>query len=113
MRPDRLWRRYDRLLGSNSASDLKDELHFHLEAKVDDLVAQGWELEAAIAWPRGWYSHGPGSHAFYVDAAFRNCSNGSADVCRCRSSPVIRDAGRSVSFGASGNARRPNGRVAL
>jgi putative ABC transport system permease protein len=47
MRPNRLWRRYDRLLGADPASDVKDELHFHLEAKIDDLIAQGWEPRAA------------------------------------------------------------------
>ena len=47
MRPAPLWRRYDRLLGSDSASDVKDELRFHLETKVDDLVAQGWSPEDA------------------------------------------------------------------
>jgi predicted permease len=42
MRPVPLWRRYDRLLGSDPVADVKDELRFHLETKVDDLVAQGW-----------------------------------------------------------------------
>jgi hypothetical protein len=47
MRPVPLWRRYDRLLGGDPAEDVKDELRFHLETKVDDLVAQGWSPEAA------------------------------------------------------------------
>jgi predicted permease len=47
MRPAPLWRRYERLLGSDPAADVKDELRFHLETKVDDLVAQGWSPEAA------------------------------------------------------------------
>ena len=47
MRPVPLWRRYDRLLGSDPAADVKDELRFHLETKVDDLVAQGWRPEDA------------------------------------------------------------------
>ena len=47
MRPGPLWRRYDRLLGSDPAADVKDELRFHLETKVDELVAQGWPREAA------------------------------------------------------------------
>ena len=47
MRPNRLWRRYDRLLGPDPASDVKDELRFHTEAKAEDLVAQGWSHEAA------------------------------------------------------------------
>ena len=47
MRPVPLWRRYDRLLGSDPVADVKDELRFHLESKVDDLVAQGWRPEDA------------------------------------------------------------------
>jgi predicted permease len=47
MRPAPLWRRYDRLLGSDPAADVNDELRFHLETKIDDLVAQGWSPEAA------------------------------------------------------------------
>ena len=47
MRPAPLWRRYDRLLGSDAAADVKEELRFHLETKVDDLVAQGWSPEDA------------------------------------------------------------------
>ena len=46
MRPVPLWRRYDRLLGSDPAEDVKDELRFHLETKVDDLVAPGWPEDA-------------------------------------------------------------------
>ena len=47
MRPAPLWRRYDRLTGSDPAADVKDELRFHLETKIDDLVAQGWSPEDA------------------------------------------------------------------
>lgn len=47
MRSAPLWRRYDRLLGSDPTADVKDELRFHLEAKVDDLIAQGWRPEDA------------------------------------------------------------------
>lgn len=47
MRPTPLWRRYDRLSGSDPAADVKDELGFHLESKVDDLVARGWRREDA------------------------------------------------------------------
>jgi len=47
MTPAPLWRRYDRLTGSDPATDVKDELHFHLESKVDDLIAKGWRLEDA------------------------------------------------------------------
>jgi putative ABC transport system permease protein len=42
-----LWRRYSRLFGPDPAADVKDELGFHLEAKIDDLVTQGWPPEAA------------------------------------------------------------------
>jgi len=42
-----MWRRYARLLGPDPAADVKDELRFHLDAKTDDLIAQGWEPEAA------------------------------------------------------------------
>jgi predicted permease len=42
-----LWRRYARLFGPDLKADVDDELRFHLEAKVDDLVAQGWSREAA------------------------------------------------------------------
>lgn len=47
MKPAALWRRYDRLSGSDPAADVKDELRFHLETKVDDLVARGWRRDAA------------------------------------------------------------------
>jgi len=47
MRPAPLWRRYDCLLGSDPAADVRDELRFHLESKADDLVAQGWRPEDA------------------------------------------------------------------
>lgn len=45
--PTPVWRRYDRLLGPDPFADVKDELRFHLEAKIDDLVAQGWRPKAA------------------------------------------------------------------
>jgi predicted permease len=47
MTPTPLWRRYSRLFGPDPAADVKDELRFHLQAKVDDLVNQGWSPEAA------------------------------------------------------------------
>jgi predicted permease len=47
MNQNRMWRRYDRLLGSDVAADVRQELRFHIEAKVDDLVAQGWTKEEA------------------------------------------------------------------
>jgi len=42
-----IWRRYSRLLGADPAADVKDELRFHLETKVEDLVRRGWSREAA------------------------------------------------------------------
>jgi len=42
-----LWRRYARLFGPDPAADVKDELSFHLQAKIDDLVTQGWSRESA------------------------------------------------------------------
>jgi predicted permease len=42
-----IWRRYARILGPDPAADVKDELRFHLEAKTEDLVRQGWSLDEA------------------------------------------------------------------
>lgn len=42
-----LWRRYARFFGPDPAADVKDELRFHLEEKVDELVSQGWPEKAA------------------------------------------------------------------
>src|SRR5581483_7588014 len=42
-----MWRRYSRFFGADPAADVKEELRFHLQAKIDDLVAQGWTQEAA------------------------------------------------------------------
>ena len=47
MKPLPFWRRYARFFGPDPAADVNDELRFHLEAKIDDLVAQGWRPEAA------------------------------------------------------------------
>ncbi len=47
MKPNPLWRRYARILGPDPAADVKDELRFHLDAKIDDLIAQGWRPEQA------------------------------------------------------------------
>lgn len=47
MTPVPLWRRYARFFGPDPAADVKDELRFHLDAKTDDLIAQGWTQEAA------------------------------------------------------------------
>lgn len=47
MKPLPLWRRYARLFGPDPAADVEDELRFHLEAKIDDLVSRGWDPKAA------------------------------------------------------------------
>jgi putative ABC transport system permease protein len=44
-----MWRRYLRFFGSDVEADVEDELRFHLDAKVDELVEQGWSAEAARA----------------------------------------------------------------
>ena len=41
------WRRYARFFGPDPAADVKDELGFHLEAKTEDLMRQGWAPDAA------------------------------------------------------------------
>src|SRR5690348_17229551 len=47
MKPTPMWRRFDRLFGTDCASDVRDELRFHIDAKVYDLVAKGWTPDAA------------------------------------------------------------------
>jgi len=47
MTPIPFWRRYARFFGPDPAADVKDELHFHLEAKTDELLRQGWGPKAA------------------------------------------------------------------
>jgi predicted permease len=47
MTPTPIWRRYARMFGADPAADVNDELSFHLQAKIDDLVRQGWQPEAA------------------------------------------------------------------
>jgi len=47
MTPIPFWRRYARFFGPDPAADAKDELRFHLEAKTDDLIGQGWDPAAA------------------------------------------------------------------
>ncbi|HEY1576730.1 MAG TPA: ABC transporter permease [Terracidiphilus sp.] len=47
MKPTAMWRRFDRLFGNDRASDVRDELRFHIEAKSDELMAKGWKPEAA------------------------------------------------------------------
>jgi predicted permease len=47
MKPIPMWRRFDRLLGTDRATDVREELRFHIEAKTDDLIAKGWNADAA------------------------------------------------------------------
>lgn len=47
MKPIPFWRRYARFFGPDPGADVKDELRFHLDAKTDDLMAQGWSPEVA------------------------------------------------------------------
>jgi predicted permease len=42
-----LWRRYARLFGPDPKGDVEEELQFHLQAKMDDLIQQGWQPDAA------------------------------------------------------------------
>jgi predicted permease len=42
-----IWRRYARFFGHDSAADVRDELDFHIESKVDDLIACGMTPEGA------------------------------------------------------------------
>jgi predicted permease len=42
-----IWRRYARLLGPDPVADVRDELRFHLQAKTEDLIDQGWHPRAA------------------------------------------------------------------
>ncbi len=44
-----LWRRYLRMFGPDIEADVEEELQFHLDAKVDELIAAGWKLESARA----------------------------------------------------------------
>jgi putative ABC transport system permease protein len=41
------WRRYARFFGPNTTADITEELEFHLDAKTDDLIRQGWAPKAA------------------------------------------------------------------
>jgi predicted permease len=37
-----MWRRHDRLLGSDPKADAEAEVRFHIECKIEDLIAHGW-----------------------------------------------------------------------
>src|ERR1700756_3215169 len=47
MKPTPMWRRFDRLFGADRVSDVRDELRFHIEANIDDLIARGWKPDLA------------------------------------------------------------------
>ncbi len=44
-----MWRRYLRFFGSDISADVGDELQFHLESKVAELIDRGWPRELARA----------------------------------------------------------------
>jgi predicted permease len=46
-KPEPMWRRYARFFGPDAKADVRDELRFHLESKMDDLRAHGWSESAA------------------------------------------------------------------
>lgn len=44
-----MWRRHDRVHGADPARDVDDEFAFHLEKRIEALVATGLSLEEARA----------------------------------------------------------------
>src|SRR6185437_913829 len=42
-----IWRRYDRILGPDTGTDIRAELHFHIACKTEELIARGWNPDAA------------------------------------------------------------------
>jgi len=40
MSPDRMWHRDDRILGSDTRSDINEELRFHIEEQIDDVMRE-------------------------------------------------------------------------
>ncbi|MFN2566547.1 MAG: ADOP family duplicated permease [Gemmatimonadaceae bacterium] len=49
MRNDPVWRRYTRFWGTNVDADIDDEMRFHLETRVEELVERGLTSHAARA----------------------------------------------------------------
>jgi putative ABC transport system permease protein len=43
------WRRYTRFWGANVDADIDDEMRFHLDSRVEELVDRGLTLHAARA----------------------------------------------------------------
>jgi putative ABC transport system permease protein len=62
---DPLWRRYLRFWGPDVCSDVDDELAFHVELRVDELIAHG--MDPAAAREEAWRRLGD------VDALARKC----------------------------------------
>ena len=44
-----MWRRYLRFWGTDVEADVSDELEFHLESRIEDLIDQGWSPDEARA----------------------------------------------------------------
>ena len=49
MRNDPVWRRYTRFWGTNVDADIDDEMRFHLETRIEELVERGLSPHAARA----------------------------------------------------------------
>jgi putative ABC transport system permease protein len=49
MKPAPAWRRYLRFFGADPAADVDDELQFHLETKIEELIAAGYPPRQARA----------------------------------------------------------------
>src|ERR1700691_2744627 len=49
MKREPAWRRYLRFFGADPASDVDDELQFHIETKIDELIAAGCAPQRARA----------------------------------------------------------------
>lgn len=48
MARESMWRRYARFFGADAKADAEDEIAFHLESRVEELVAEGWEPREAM-----------------------------------------------------------------
>ena len=49
MRSEPVWRRYTRFWGTNVDADVDDEMQFHLETRIEELVERGLSARAARA----------------------------------------------------------------
>lgn len=43
-----MWRRYARFFGADAKADAADEIAFHLESRIEELVERGWERKEAM-----------------------------------------------------------------